>query len=114
VALLLASTLAGIAVGLLGDLAAGGTAPSLDDVWSAVLLAPFTVTCGGGVTAVGQAERSVGVALFIGGLLFWPVYFLLARRWLERGTRWLWLLIFLWCTQGFFQVVHRLWAIMSV
>lgn len=114
VMLLLVSTLAGAAVGLLGDLAAAGEAFSLDDAWSAVLLAPFTVTCGGGLTAVGQANRSLGMALLVGGLLFWPVYILLARRALRTGTRWLWLLIFLWSTQGFFQVVHRLWAFMSV
>lgn len=114
VAILLASTLAGIAVGLGGDFVADGTAAPLRDALGAILLAPFTVTCGGGVTAVGQADRSVGWALLFGGMMFWPVYVFLAYQWLKRGTRWLWFIIFLWCAQGFFQVVHRFWAFMSV
>ena len=55
-------TLAGLLIGLMGDVAAGGAdLLSADNVFAAVLLAPLLA--------------------IVGGLLFWPVWSLLAWRW---------------------------------
>lgn len=105
------STLIGICIGVVGDYTAGDDlSPSLKDVPVALLLSPLVVTLGGRtVTTTGLAN-----AFLVGGLLFWPVYLVLAWLWLKRRVPWIWLAVILWCAQGFFQVLHRLAAIMSV
>ncbi|MBZ4331553.1 MULTISPECIES: hypothetical protein [unclassified Corallococcus] len=73
----------------------------------ALLLSPVAILVGG-------AAVTLDSKLFVvGGLLFWPGYFLLAKWWLQRGVIWALPLMFLWCGQGCFQLVHRYWMIMS-
>ena len=107
--ILLLCTLSGIGMGLMGDCLADGEALSPGHVLSALLLSPVAVTFGGKAVTLTQLSS----AFLVGGLLFWPVYVLLSWLWLRRGTPWVWLVILLWCSQGFFQVVHRSWLIMS-
>lgn len=57
---------------------------------------------------------SLSTVFMVGGLLFWPVYALLARGWLKSGQPWVLMVTVLWCAQGFFKVVLRLLVIMSV
>jgi hypothetical protein len=107
--ILLLCTLTGMCVGLMGDhLAHGGALPPVD-VLSALILSPLAVTFGGKAVTLTRFSN----VFLVGGLLFWPVYVLLSWLWLKRGTPWVWLAILLWCSQGFFQVVHRFWLLMS-
>ncbi|RKH72371.1 hypothetical protein D7W81_06055 [Corallococcus aberystwythensis] len=50
----------------------------------------------------------------VGGLLFWPGYILLVRRWLRSGKQGVLWALLAWCVFGFFQVVHKFVAAMSV
>ena len=108
---LLVVTLAGIAVGLAGDLVVAEGPITRADLVGALVLFPLAVPLGGGFFPF---AKSLNLFFAWGGLLFWPVYVLLAWRWLARGTPWLRLVVFLWCCQGFFGLVYRLHVIMSV
>jgi hypothetical protein len=108
--ILVGSTVAGIGAGILGDLLAGDLPITLAEIPSALVLSPLAVTLHGG----NVSPASFATAFGIGGLLFWPVYFVLAWRWMRRGPAWLWLGIFVWTAQGYYQAVHRLHGLMSV
>ncbi|GMU05840.1 hypothetical protein ASNO1_20930 [Corallococcus caeni] len=99
----------GAALGIAGDFLAADSPPSVGDVLTAILLSPVAVTVGGAATTV----PALTWPLLVGGLLFWPVLVVLARRWLRQGTVWALPVLLLWCWQGFFQAVHRLWMILS-
>jgi hypothetical protein len=105
---LLGSSCAGVVVGIAADYHAGDVTISAERIAAGITLAPKVVTCGGDATTVG------GPAFFYGGLLFWPVYALLAWALVSKGRMWMSVLVFLWCSQGFFQLLHRLERIMSV
>ncbi|NOK11274.1 hypothetical protein [Corallococcus exercitus] len=108
---LIAVTLAGFAVGVLSDHLTGGAELSFENVVLAGMFSPWLVPfVGRGLVGVG-AMRPVFV---VGGWLFWPVYFLLARRWLAVGKGWRLAALWGWCSFGFFQVVHKFVAAMSV
>lgn len=114
--ILLACTLAGIALGLSGDFLASEDPIKFQDVKGALLLSPIAVTAGGGIVslAVGLPAALIVLPLFLlGGCSFWPVYALFAWLWLRKGVRWMWLGILLWTAQGYFMVVHRFWMLMS-
>lgn len=108
---LLVGTFVGIGVGVTADfLPVASPTYSFNLVAFAVLFSPFSVTCGGGMVAI----PALRLPLMLGGLLFWPIYFVLANSWLRSGARWLIWAIILWSVQGFFQVVHRTEAMMGV
>ena len=102
-------TLAGIAVGVLGDVLAN-EAVSIGDVLAALTLSQLAVTLGGNVVPVGDLSG----AFLVGGLVFYPVYGLLTWQWMRRGAAWLGLAVFLWTAQGFFHVVCRMRMVSSV
>jgi hypothetical protein len=108
-----ASTVAGIAVGLSGDLLLEVDPVSTDDVTAALVLSQLAVTVGGLAVPV-DALPGVPWELFLyGGLLFYPVYGLLTWQWFRRGSAWLALALFLWSAQGFFHVVCRMRMVSS-
>lgn len=108
-AILLLGTSIGVGIGIMGDFLVGNIPISFGDIIISIVLSPFTVTFGGkAVTTTGLSS-----AFLIGGLLFWPIYALLARLWLRKGKLWILIVIVVWCSQGFFQVVHRLHMILS-
>lgn len=102
-------TLAGLIIGLMGDVASGGVDLSTSNLVGAIVLSPLLVVVGG--LAVG--EGVVSELFLIGGLIFWPVWALLSWRWLKLRSAWVGALIVLWSAQGFFQLLHRLALVMS-
>ena len=107
--MLLLLTLSGLVLGLVGDAVAGGVDLSFGNLLLAVVMSPLLAVVGGGAVSLPGSE-----AFLIGGLLFWPVWGLLAWRWLKKERSvWLGALIVAWSTQGFFQITHRLAMVMS-
>ncbi|WNG22892.1 hypothetical protein F0U62_01755 [Cystobacter fuscus] len=104
------ATLGGIAMGVWGDFWRGDIAVSPGEILAAIVLSPLVVTFGGDAVA-GTGRSDI---FFFGGLLFWLGYALLVRLWLKRGNPWWLILVVLWCSQGFFLVVHRLHRMSSV
>lgn len=118
VVLLVATTLAGICAGILGDKWEQRGVFKLSESLNGVVLSPVAITVGGrAVTITGldprPAERVRNLFL-AGGLLFWPIYIALAVLWLWRGYRLLPIVIVLWTAQGFFQIGLRWMMISSV
>ena len=107
IGLVLLVTCAGIAIGDVEALRAHRFA----DLFSAVMLSPFTVTTQGACVHVPGVDPRWFVA---GGLAFWPVFGLLGWWMSRRPTLLAGLLLFLWCAQGFCQVTNRLYCLMSV
>ena len=102
-------TLLGLALGFIGDAVAGEVDLRVSDLVAAVLMAPLLAVVGGRAVSGPAAE-----AFVVEGLLFWPVWGLLAWWWLRKGrTALLAALIVLWSAQGFFQPLHRLGLVMS-
>jgi hypothetical protein len=98
-------TLAGLTIGLMGDVAAGGRdLLSADNICAAILFAPLLAIVGGGV---------VSKLFLIGGVLFWPIWSFLACRWTTDRNPVAGALIVAWSGQGFFQLIHRLGLVMS-
>ncbi|WP_155893212.1 hypothetical protein [Cystobacter fuscus] len=110
VAALFLVTLVGIALGIWGDFWRGDVDIPLRDVVASIVLSPWVVTFGGDAVA----RSGYSHFFFFCGLLFWPVYAILARLWLKRGQLLVLVVICLWCFQGFFLVVHRFYRISSV
>ncbi|NOK11273.1 hypothetical protein [Corallococcus exercitus] len=106
---LVACVVLGAALGIAGDFLTEDSPPTVADVLTALLLSPVAVTVGGAATTV----PALTWPFIVGGLLFWPVLVVLSRRWLRQGTAWALPALLLWCWQGFFQAVHRLWMILS-
>ncbi|MHA7631227.1 hypothetical protein [Corallococcus sp. M7] len=106
---LIACVVLGAALGIAGDFLTADSPPPVHDVLNALVLAPVAITVGGTATTL----PALTMPFLVGGLLFWPVLVVLARRWLRQGTVWVLPLLLLWCWQGFFQLVHRYWMIMS-
>jgi len=113
-AALLLLTLTGIFVGVAADFASEVTYDplnniSLQSVPLAVLLSPVVVPC------CGRAVRWLPELFLFGGLLFWPVWGVLAWRWLSKQRSvGLATVIVVWSAQGFFQILHRLAMMLSV
>ena len=105
--MILLSTLAGACVGISADLF-GYEHLTMGDTVGAVLIWPCVVTCAGGFVALESARYP----LFVGGLAFFPGYVLLllvCRRW---PSYWTYMVLFLWCVQGFFQLGCR-WCVLG-
>ncbi|WP_224245534.1 hypothetical protein [Hyalangium gracile] len=101
-------TLLGVVVGLIGDLVGGLESPG-SKILGALMLSPLLVTVGGfSVTVPGLRW-----AFFIGGLVFWPVYFFSVWRWFRRPTWRGALFLTVWTAQGYFQLLHRMAVVMS-
>jgi hypothetical protein len=109
--LLIVATSMAIALAVLADAVTGEMAGvGLARVLQILLLSPVWVTFGG--AAVAPAPTSWAFA--IGGLLFWPGYVFLARRWLRQRRPMELLSIFLWTLQAYFHVFQRAEAMLGV
>ena len=108
-AFFLLGTFAGMCIGILGDFFTSEPIHA-SDILSAILMSPIVVTVGGKAVTF----KVVANVFFVGGLLFVPGYVLLLWLCLRRAASWASVGAFIWCAQGYFQVVHRLWAVMSV
>lgn len=81
------------------------------EVAMGLLFSPISVTFGGGMVEVpGNASRW----FLVGGLLFWPLFALLAWRYGRTRSPALLVALFAWCCQGFVQIAIRFGGIMSV
>ena len=107
---LLAATAAGIAFGVAGDFAAGDETISATELATALLLSPVPVTVAGASVTIKWLQPF----FLVGGFLFLPIYFLCARHWMKSGKMWLLGALCVWTAQGYFQLVHRFFALMSV
>lgn len=107
-ATLMVATGTGLTVGIAADFVVGGVPASVGDVVLAVVLSPLLAAVGG--RAVDSSHSSL---FFIGGLLFWPVWALLAWRWFVTRQMPVAVMIALWSAQGFFQLLHRFAMVMS-
>ena len=106
---LVAVTLVAVVVGVVSDFVWDGTTPSAADVVGGVVLSPVVITVGGGVVGHGLLRE-----LFVlGGLSFWPLYALLAWRWLRFGNIAFLAAIGLWSVQGLLLIQHRVGLVMS-
>ncbi|CAM3274088.1 hypothetical protein G4177_14440 [Corallococcus sp. ZKHCc1 1396] len=105
-------TLAGFSVGVWTDHLTGGVELEPGLVLLSLMFSPVMVPFAGRGLVLEQEQ--LRLFFVISGLLFWPVYALLASRWMKNGRIWMiWALVG-WCALGFFQVVHKFEAAMSV
>lgn len=116
IGLLALSVCAGVGVGIAGDLLDPAAfekpenAVSIGTVLVSILGSPAAIPLGAGAVTI----QPLAPFLFGAGLVFYPVLATLAVFWLRGGRRWLCVAIFLWCAQGFFQLLHRVLGIPQV
>lgn len=101
-------TLIGIVVGIVADPNQHGL-PSLGDVIGAIILSPILVTCMGPMGAPG----GWGIALFVVGFCFWPLYIWLSYTWIKKAKHWAWFCAGLLTSVGFYGIMTRLGGVMS-
>lgn len=104
------ATLTGVAFGVVADWIAGGVVVDAPRVAAAMFLSPVLVVVGGAMVDAPGWEP----AFTLIGLLFWPVYALLVWRWFRTSRPAFALLLAVWSSAGFFQLLHRLDCVMSV
>lgn len=108
VALLLALTVAGIAMGVLGDVFTSPIPIDFGAIAAGIVLSPLVVTFGGGHVSIQGAED----LFFLGGLFFWPAYAALSFLWLRFGMIPPLVFVLPWTAQGFFEIGLRM-AVLS-
>ena len=118
---LLFASLLGVTLGILADFTAAeplfspprSVGALAENVLAALLLSPILASMGG-FMVFAWMPPPLHMLFGLVGCLFWPVYALLAWRWMKTGELWLLIVLSLWCVQGFFRVLHRLEIVMSV
>jgi hypothetical protein len=118
---LLLGSLLGAGLGMLGDVVAveplyfppRSVADWVGHFIGALILSPLAVPIGA-AAAFDWMPHQLNLVVALFGLCFWPVYAVLAWRWMKTGAESVLIALVLWCVQGFFQVLHRLEVIMSV
>jgi hypothetical protein len=104
------SSIFGVSFGIFGDFVRNDISIGLEDVVISLVLSPLAVTFGG-YFAAGSWVR---VLFLFGGLMFWPGYALGVYYCVKKQSLYAAIAVGLWCAQGFYCVVHRFLAIMSV
>ena len=105
----LSVTTLGICLGICGDFIFGQSAPTIEDISAAILLSLFLIPFAGDFIPL-----STPWMFKIGGILFWPLWFVLSYYYFYTGKNRYVVALLLWYTQGFLCIVHRLWALSSV
>ena len=105
----LCSSLAGVGVGIAADFVLSSEPVRASYIPAACVLSPVLVTVGGKAVTVKWATDW----FLLGGISFIPVYAVLMWVCIRRPWIWVYPAAFLWCCQGYFQLLHRLGMVMS-
>ena len=93
----------GMCVGIVGDLF--GPEPfDIGAVLLAILGSPIVIPFG----RTFPDSSTATLVFLLGGLAFFPVYFLLVCLCLRKPTACRYMAVVLWCAQGYFRAMHRL------
>ncbi len=100
----------GAGLGIAADFVAGGVDLKANELIAAVIMSPLAIAAGG----FAVEPPFLGPYCVIGGLLFVPGYALLTWRWRKSPSVVGFAAVFVWCFQGYFELLHRFESMMSV